>query len=73
MFGIVLAREQVTVGDIEVKKEFAAGVKAVGECAVVRCLNQLDRAIRYVFLSFSLLLFFFIFIFLLFRIIIFFN
>lgn len=25
------------------------GVKSVNECAVVRCLNQLDRAVRYVF------------------------
>lgn len=27
-------------------KEFKKGVKLVSECAVVRCLNQLDRAIR---------------------------
>ena len=32
----------------EARREYEAGVKAVGECAVVRCLNQLDRAIRYV-------------------------
>lgn len=36
-------------------KEYAKGVKLVSECAVVRCLNQLDRAIRCVFsFSFSL-------------------
>ena len=29
-------------------RDFPCGVKSVGECAVVRCLNQLDRAIRYV-------------------------
>lgn len=33
-------------------KEFPTGVKLVNECAVVRCLNQLDRAIRYVFMFF---------------------
>ena len=28
--------------------ESASGVKSVSECAIVRCLNQLDCAIRYV-------------------------
>ena len=40
----LLANVREVVGFLE----SASGVKSVGECAVVRCLNQLDRAIRYV-------------------------
>ena len=36
-------------------RNFPPGVKGVSECAVVRCLNQLDRAIRYVWFSFIFL------------------
>ena len=40
----LLANVREVVGFLE----SASGVKSVGEYAVVRCMNQLDRAIRYV-------------------------